>query len=125
MEATHYCRGYADCSYAGQPLGCGNGVYDPYDPTIVAVGPSRYAEWPCGTKLRVCARETFPSLQGGPFLGGYQELVVPGMWCINVARQDSCPGCGHYLLDLSEAAFEALGFRLEQGVGRVTVERME
>ena len=50
--ATHY--GY---SYHGQRMGCGGDRYDSYDPTIVAVSPARYAEWPCGTEsgsIAVC-----------------------------------------------------------------------
>jgi expansin (peptidoglycan-binding protein) len=74
--ATHYGE-----SYQGGVLGCGTGYYDTEDPEIVAVGPSRYEEWPCGTKLRVC----------GP--GG----------CLTVTRHDACPGCSSNVLDLSEA----------------------
>lgn len=76
-HATHY-----GASYNGQPLGCGTGVYDSNDPTIAAVSPARYEEWPCGTELLVC----------GP--GG----------CTIVTRQDACPGCYANLIDLSEAA---------------------
>jgi hypothetical protein len=71
-------------SYAGQSLGCGTGVYDPEEPAIIAVGPSRNSDWPCGAVLRVC----------GP--GG----------CIVGVRHDSCPGCGPYVIDLSEAGIE-------------------
>jgi hypothetical protein len=74
--ATHYGE-----SYQGGVLGCGTGYYDTDNPDIVAVGPSRYAEWPCGTQLRVC----------GP------------AGCTIVTRHDSCPGCSPNVLDLSEA----------------------
>jgi hypothetical protein len=74
--ATHYGE-----SYQGGVLGCGTGYYDTNNPDIVAVGPSRYQEWPCGTKLRVC----------GP------------AGCVTVTRHDSCPGCSPNLVDLSEA----------------------
>lgn len=74
--ATHYGE-----SYHGGVLGCGSGFYDTENADIVAVGPSRYAEWPCGTKLRVC----------GP------------AGCATVTRHDACPGCGPTVLDLSEA----------------------
>ena len=74
--ATHYGE-----SYQGGVLGCGSGYYDTANPDIVAVGPSRYADWPCGTQLRVC----------GP------------AGCLITTRQDACPGCGPFLLDLSEA----------------------
>jgi hypothetical protein len=76
-QATHYGP-----SFNGQPLGCGNGVYSSHDPSIVAVSPARYAEWPCGTQLQVC----------GP--GG----------CVVATRQDACPGCHPNVVDLSEAA---------------------
>ena len=127
MEVTHYCRGYEDCPYAGQPLGCGDGVYDPYNPIIVAVGPSRYAEWPCGVVLRMCASVGNKRPDGGVYMEASSGEPEVHTWlrCNEVIRSDSCPGCGHYLIDLSEAAFEALGFTLEQGVGRVTVERSE
>jgi hypothetical protein len=74
--ATHYGE-----SFTGGVLGCGTGLYDPRNPVILAVGPSRYREWPCGTLLRVC----------GP------------AGCAVVERHDSCPGCGPSVVDLSEA----------------------
>jgi hypothetical protein len=74
--ATHY-----GVSYQGGVLGCGTGYYDTDNPDIVAVGPSRYEEWPCGTMLRVC----------GP------------AGCATVTRHDACPGCSANVLDLSEA----------------------
>ena len=74
-RATHY--GY---SYHGRRMGCG-GTYSSYDPSIVAVSPARYAEWPCGT-----------------------ELVISGpAGVITVTRQDACPGCSSTMVDLSEA----------------------
>jgi len=124
FSATHYCRDYEDCPYTGSGMGCTGQPYDPYDPTIVAVGPSRYAEWPCGTRFRVCAQGN-ANRSGAPLDGAKKVGNVPSVQCVDVVRVDSCPGCSHYLVDLSEAAFEALGFRLEQGVGRVTVERSE
>ena len=75
VAVTHY-----GVSYNGQILGCGDGKYSSDNGSIVAVGPERDAEWPCGTVLRVC----------GP--GG----------CMIGERQDSCPGCDAYLIDLSE-----------------------
>lgn len=80
MTATHY-----GVSYHGQRMGCG-GVYDTADPTIAAVGPAWYGAWPCGTVLEVA----------GP------------AGTIEVVRQDSCPGCGAGLIDLSEAANAAV-----------------
>ena len=78
--ATHY-----GVSYQGSPLGCGGGVYDTNDPSIVAVGPAYYAAWPCGTRLRVCG----------------------SAGCIDARRRDSCPGCADSWVDLSEAGILA------------------
>lgn len=88
-------------SYSGGPLGCGVGVYDPADPTIVAVGPARYSEWPCGTRFRI-------SGPGGSIVG---------------VRVDACPGCGANHLDVSEAAAAAIcGY---VGNCEVTIEVLE
>ena len=72
---THY-----GASYNGLPLGCG-GTYLSENPTIIAVGPDHYGEWPCGTFMVVC----------GP------------AGCLVGVRQDSCPGCTEGVLDLSES----------------------
>ncbi|HEU0075912.1 MAG TPA: hypothetical protein VFS30_18085 [Dehalococcoidia bacterium] len=72
---THYGE-----SFNGQALGCDATPYASDNASIVAVGASRDAEWPCGTILRVC----------GP--GG----------CLVAQRADGCPGCGPYHVDLSE-----------------------
>ncbi|HLF71056.1 MAG TPA: hypothetical protein VI759_02745 [Dehalococcoidia bacterium] len=76
IKVTHYGIGFN-----GQTLGCGNGYYTSENETIVAVGPERHSEWPCGTPLQVCG-------QAG---------------CISASRQDGCPGCSANVLDLSEA----------------------
>ncbi|HWO73125.1 MAG TPA: hypothetical protein VNN21_06165 [Dehalococcoidia bacterium] len=94
--ATHYGE-----SFAGQPLGCGYGPYYPWDASIVAVGPSRYREWPCGTLLQVC----------GP------------AGCIVAVRQDSCPGCASNVVDLSEAGNE-LVCGSPPHTCRVTIQRL-
>ena len=73
-------------AYNGQVLGCGTGYYDSNDMTIMAVGPARYREWPCGTNVQVC----------GP------------AGCIVATRQDACPGCYANLVDLSEAGNAAV-----------------
>lgn len=75
FTATHYGE-----SYNGRGMGCG-GTYWSSEPNILAVGPSRYREWPCGTQI---------------------EITGPGGTLV-VTRTDSCPGCGPNLLDLSEA----------------------
>lgn len=67
----------------GSPMGCL--PLNPYrgaDSTIVAIGPERYKEWPCGTRFEIC----------GPAS------------CAVVSRQDSCPGCWPNHFDLSVAA---------------------
>ncbi len=95
--ATHY-----GVSYQDGVLGCGTGHYDTDNPDIIAVGPSRYAEWPCGTKLRI----------RGP------------AGCITATRHDACPGCSPNVLDLSES-----GNKLVCGVPphtcRVTLQVVE
>jgi hypothetical protein len=78
---THYGE-----AYNGSVLGCGTGLYESDNPTIVAVGPELYSEIPCGTLLQICG-------DGG---------------CIVAQRQDACPGCAPILFDLSEAAFAAV-----------------
>jgi hypothetical protein len=75
VAVTHYGEGFN-----GQTLGCGTGNYSSDNGGIVAVGPERNQEWPCGTVLRIC----------GP--GG----------CMIGERVDSCPGCDGYHVDLSE-----------------------
>jgi hypothetical protein len=74
--ATHY-----GVQYNGSIMGCMGEPYSSDNETIIAVGAVHNAEWPCGTQMRVCG------------LAG----------CIVGSRQDSCPGCGAYHLDLSEA----------------------
>jgi hypothetical protein len=82
---------YSD-NLAGETLGCsGYGVYNPDNATVVAVGPEHWDEWACGQSIGVCGVD--PTT--GAILG-----------CIVGVRQDSCPGCVGYDLDLSRAAFE-------------------
>jgi len=66
-------------------MGCG-GTYSGSDPSIVAVGPARYAEWPCDTEL----------------------LVTGPAGALVVVRQDSCPECHRNVVDLSEAGSHAV-----------------
>jgi hypothetical protein len=73
---THY-----GVSYHGQRMGCDGTPYDTDNESIIAVGPSHYYEWPCGTEFVICG---------------------PGE-CLTGVRQDACPGCGPGHLDLSEA----------------------
>ena len=78
---------YYHDSLAGGPLGCGSdiyGHYDPGDPTTIAApygGPS------CGTRIQLCSESA----------------------CIVGVIKDRCPGCGTAHLDLSRAAWNALG----------------
>jgi expansin (peptidoglycan-binding protein) len=95
--ATHYGE-----AYQGGVLGCGTGYYDTNNPDIAAVGPGRYTEWPCGTKLRVC----------GP------------AGCIVVTRHDACPGCSPNVLDLSEAGNRQV-CGIPEHTCRATVQLME
>lgn len=75
-EITHYGE-----SFNGQTMACG-GTYWSSDASIAAVPyPSRNQQWPCGTRFVV----------SGP------------AGSIEVVRTDSCPGCNHSQLDLSEA----------------------
>jgi hypothetical protein len=82
-------------------MGCVGDPYTSEDVTIIAVGAMHNSEWPCGTPLRVCG--------------------VAG--CIVGFRQDSCPGCGSYHVDLSEAGInEACGDQAH--VCRVGIEEV-
>jgi len=81
-----YASSYAD-SFTNKPMGCiGAGLYKPTDTTIVAVGPSMYDQFPCGTSIEVC----------GP------------KGCLAGVRKDACPGCQGYHVDLSRAGLTAV-----------------
>ena len=95
--ATHYGE-----SYHGQTMGCG-GAYDTNNTAIVAVSPDRYADWPCGTEMRVT--------------GPAGSIVV--------VRTDSCPGCSGNHIDLSEAGFVAVCGPLASGTCRVELAVIE
>mgnify|MGYP001604815369 CR=1 FL=1 len=130
FTVTHYGE-----SYNGQPLGCGGGhgsrdaYYHSDDPTILAVGPSRYAEWPCGTRIRLCSRTQSESDLREEPLSETVSLRLQGVRCIVVVRVDSCPGCGPFLLDLSESANGALcateRYPYPHTCGPITVEVIE
>ena len=75
FTVTHYGE-----SYNGQRMGCG-GIYYSSDISIAAVGYPYSTAYPCGAVL---------------------ELEGPG-GTLTVIRQDTCPGCGSGLIDLSEA----------------------
>ena len=104
-------------SYENQPLGCGivhlrdsegllrgaqlqDGLYHSVDPTILAVGYTDAARWPCGTELRVCAPQQ--EANKGRLLP-WSENDLSELWCLIVVRVDTCPGCGSGHLDLSES----------------------
>lgn len=77
FTATHYGE-----SYNGYLLGCsGYGTYSSSNSSIVAVGGTYSTAWPCGTIL---------------------EIEGPA-GSLTAIRQDTCPGCGAGLIDLSEA----------------------
>jgi len=88
-------------SYNGHSLGCRTGLYASEDPSVIAVGPAREGEWPCGTPLRVCG----------------------AAGCIVGYRQDGCPGCGPSHLDLSEAGINVV-CGLGADICRVQIERL-
>lgn len=93
--ATHYGE-----SYNGLTMGCG-GTYWSTDPYILAVGPAMYAEWPCGTVLRIT----------GP------------AGSLDIARSDSCPGCSGANIDLSEAGQAIICGQVGSNC-RVSIERV-
>lgn len=80
-EIIGFATVYSD-SLAGNTMGCG-GIYDPNDPTVVAVSWARNMEWHCGKQL---------------------EITGPHGTIIGI-RKDTCPGCSENHLDLSRAAF--------------------
>lgn len=78
---------YYGAAFQGGPFYCGTdiyGYYDLNDPTTVAAGAGGP---PCGTPLTICNEGA----------------------CLSVVVKDRCGGCGPYHLDLSKAAWEALG----------------
>ena len=84
-RVTYYGPGFE-----GQPVACGSDVYglfDPTDPTTAASGDGGPS---CGTRLDLCS-------------GADGEL------CQVVVIKDACGGCGPDHLDLSRAAWDALG----------------
>ncbi len=93
---THY-----GVSFNGQSMGCGFGNYSSANPEIIAVGPDRYSQWPCGTALRVCGDSG----------------------CIIGIRQDACPGCGPNHLDLSESGI-GIVCGDQASVCRVSIEQV-
>ena len=73
--------------FTGRSMGCtGAGPYKPTDVTIVAVGPSLYDQFPCGTNIEVC----------GP------------KGCLTGQRKDACPGCKGAHVDVSRAGLAAV-----------------
>ena len=97
-KATRYGE-----QYNGGPLYCG-GTYWSDDIGILAINP-QYHDWPCGTRLEVCAPLDASSTVdwSDTELGDLRD-----MRCIGVVRVDTCPGCGPYHLDLSESGIAVL-----------------
>jgi hypothetical protein len=71
-------------SLAGNVMGCGE-VFNPADPSVVAVGYGLDTAVPCGTSLQICGATSV---------------------CITAVRKDTCPGCPGNDIDLSRAAFD-------------------
>jgi hypothetical protein len=96
VTATHY-----GVAYNGRTLGCGTGYYTSDNLMILAVGPSRSSEWPCGTLLQICGH----------------------LACNLVVRHDACPGCGRNLIDLSEGGLDYVcGY--QTSTCRVTIQKV-
>lgn len=104
--ATRYGGGpaYGDTiDYNGGTLGCSKaGTYSSYNTAILAVSYSRSAEWGCGTRLLICTNNVQLPVQAGA-----EREHLPTR-CISVERSDTCPGCGHNHLDLSEEGIRLL-----------------
>lgn len=117
--ATHYGENFENsplgCPGATLPAGRADRLYHSADPTILAVGPERNRQWPCGTKLTVCP--LVDTLSVRPL--GETIQVQPELWCIQVVRVDSCPGCSRNVIDLSEAGHAAV---CGLGTCRVSIE---
>jgi hypothetical protein len=73
-------------SLAGNTMGCGE-VFNPLDPTILAVGYALDTTVPCGASLQVCGSTSV---------------------CLTMVRKDTCPGCPGTDVDLSRAAFDRI-----------------
>jgi hypothetical protein len=95
-RATRYGH---PATFNGNRMGCG-GTYWSWDTTILAVPPSLYRTYPCGTTLQVT--------------GPYGTLIG--------TRRDSCPGCDAYgiVVDMADA-----GHRIVCGPGTCTVTVQE
>jgi hypothetical protein len=72
-------------SLAGNTMGCGE-VFNPLDPTILAVGYALDTTVPCNAAVQVCGTATTV--------------------CLSMVRKDTCPGCPGTDVDLSRAAFD-------------------
>ncbi len=73
-------------SLAGNTMGCGE-VFNPLDPTILAVGYALDTTLPCGASVQVCGSTSV---------------------CLTMVRKDTCPGCPGSDVDLSRAAFDRI-----------------
>ena len=99
VEAHSYKLTYYHPSFEGGPLGCGSDIYGSYkgsDPTTAAI--SRSSSFECGDRLQVC-----------------------GSSCAVVIVKDYCGGCSYNHIDLSLAAWDAVGGVTSGEVTRVTI----
>lgn len=95
-RVTYYGEGFR-----GGPLWCeAYGYYDPDDPTTAASGVEGFG---CGTRLELCSSDDR---------------------CLTVVVKDRCGGCGERHIDVSPAAWRALG-RPDYVTVRVLAEGVE
>ena len=107
-DCCYFSTRYGE-SYNGSPMGCTGKPYGGADVSILAVPPALSRVIPCGTRLRIC-NESQPMPTGTASVASSGVLILrrdsDGLYavrCIDVTRQDSCPGCLPNHLDLSEA----------------------
>lgn len=98
LASNQHVLTYYHDSLTGGRLGCGSdvyGYYDPTDPTTAAVAP--WSDYECGDRLLLCTPQA----------------------CTVVIVKGLCGGCGRKHLDLSRAAYQALGSYQSGGVVKI------